>query len=35
LIGSVGSMPLIQNGAKTGTGMYEGLGLTLTVGIGD
>lgn len=35
LVGSVGSMPLVQNGAKTGTGMYEGLGLTLTVGIGD
>lgn len=35
LIGSVGTMPLVQNGAKTGTGVYEGLGLALTVGIGD
>jgi hypothetical protein len=35
LIASVGAMPLIQNGAKTGTGIYDGLGLTLTVGIGD
>jgi hypothetical protein len=35
LLGSVGTMPLIKDGTKQGSGTYTGLGLTLTLGVGD
>jgi hypothetical protein len=37
LLGGVGSMPLIENGVKTGSGTYATIGLTLsvTLGLGD
>ena len=35
LLGSVGTMPLVKDGTKQGSGAYGGLGLTLTLGVGD
>jgi hypothetical protein len=35
LHGSVGQMPLVKDGEKQGNGTYTGLGLTLTLGVGD
>jgi hypothetical protein len=35
LHGSVGTMPLVKDGEKQGSGTYTGLGLTLTLGVGD
>lgn len=35
LLGSVGTMPLIKDGTKQGSGTYGGMGLTLTLGVGD
>jgi hypothetical protein len=35
MLGSVGTMPLLRNGVKTGTDTYAGLGLMLTLGLGD
>jgi hypothetical protein len=28
-------MPLVKDGTKQGSGTYAGLGLTLTLGVGD
>ena len=33
--GSVGTMPLVKDGEKQGSGTYTGIGLTMTLGIGD
>lgn len=35
LLGSVGTMPIIKDGTKQGNGAYQGLGLLLTLGVGD
>jgi len=35
MLGSVGTMPLVRDGVKTGTDTYEGLGVMLTLGLGD
>ncbi|HSD86823.1 MAG TPA: hypothetical protein VLB44_04885 [Kofleriaceae bacterium] len=35
MLGSVGSMPIVRDGVKTGTGAYHGLGIMLTLGLGD
>jgi len=35
VLGSVGTMPLVKDGAKQGSGTYTGIGLMLTIGVGD
>jgi hypothetical protein len=34
LLGSAGVMPLVKDGMKVGSGVYEGVGILLTLGLG-